>query len=172
MGSIERTAADEQSTYFGTYVAKAQGQDLLNALSVAAQELATVLERVPTDREGFRYAEGKWSIKEVVQHVFDTDRIFCYRALCFARNEHAELPGFDENTYAAYSGADERTLPSILSEYKVVHAATLALFSSFRPEDLLRIGTANGSRISVRALGWTIAGHCMHHVSILQERYM
>jgi len=172
MEAIERSAADELNSYFAKYLDKAQGDDLLGALAIAAQELSSVLERVPPHREEFRYAEGKWSVKEMVQHVIDTERIFCYRALCFARQEPIALPGFDENSYAANSGADARTLVSLLMEYKIVNGGTEALFRSFRPEDLLRSGMANGSRMSVRALGWTIAGHCMHHVSILKERYL
>lgn len=172
MEPIGRPSPDELNTYFATYVAKTKSDDLLAALANAAQELVAVLEKVPPDREKFRYAEGKWSIKEVVQHVIDTERIFAFRALCFARQEPSELPGFDENSYAANSGADARTLGSLVQEYKVVSASTEALFRSFRSADLLRLGTANGSRMSARAMGWTIAGHCKHHVTILHERYL
>lgn len=172
MEPIGRASADELNSYFATYVAQTQGNDLFGALAIATKEFIAVLDRVRPDREDFRYAEGKWSIKEVVQHVIDTERIFAFRALCFARQESSELPGFDENSYAANSGADARTLDSLVQEYKVVSASTEALFRSFRSPDLLRLGTANGSRMSARAIGWTIAGHCKHHVTILHERYL
>lgn len=154
------------------YVALVKGDDLPQALTRAADAVSKTLAGIPASRADHRYAEGKWSIKELVQHLIDTERILSYRALCFARQEPKELPGFEEDSYTANSGAAARDLTELAEEYRIVHAATLALFKSFSSEDLLRYGRANGSSMSVRALGWALAGHSTHHLNILKERYL
>ena len=120
----------------------------------------------------YRYAEGKWTIKEILQHVNDTERIFCYRALAFARREQSILPGFSENQYAANSHANDLSWSSLLNDFKIARKNSISLFSSFNNDDLNFIGKVSDYSISVRALGFAIAGHCIHHMNIVKERYL
>jgi uncharacterized damage-inducible protein DinB len=172
MKAVPRPEAGEAISQFNTYISKATGSDLFQALNKASDRLWETVYRIPTGFADHRYAEGKWSIKEVFQHVLDSERIFCYRALCFARNDATELPGFDENAYAANADTSHRELHELLREHDLVRAATMALFRGFSEEMLLRSGVANGKRISVRAIGWTIAGHVTHHMDVIDERYL
>lgn len=119
-----------------------------------------------------RYAPGKWSVKEILVHIIDDERIYAYRALAFARNDNTVLPGFEQDDYTLYSDAHTRTIENIMEEYEAVRMATIALFKGFSEAALLRIGTANENRASVRALGYHIAGHELHHIKIIEERYL
>lgn len=119
-----------------------------------------------------RYAHDKWTVKEVLVHIVDDERIYAYRAMCFARGETTPLPGFEQDDYVAASGANARSLHSILMEYAAVRHATLAFFDGLDEAALTRTGVANGNRASVRALGWHIAGHELHHLNLLRERYL
>ena len=126
-----------------------------------------------SDRDAnFRYAEGKWSIKEVIGHIADVERIFVFRALCFARGEAVALPGFDENEYARQSNAGSRPLKDLVDELRTVRAATVSFFAGLSEKELLRRGTANQNGYTVRALAFIIAGHERHHVRIVAERYL
>ena len=127
---------------------------------------------MPPDKLTYRYAENKWTIKEILVHIMDDERIYAYRALRIARNDKTPLPGFEQDDYVPFSKANQRSLASILREYKTVRQATVSLFTSFNMEDLLRIGTANDHPVSVRALAWHIAGHELHHLNIIKERYL
>ena len=120
----------------------------------------------------FRYAIDKWSIKEVLIHIIDDERIYAYRALAFARNDKTILPGFEQDDYAKYSDENCRSVKNIMSEYEAVRFATIELFKGFSDKALLRIGSANGNKTSVRALGYHIAGHELHHIKIIKERYL
>jgi uncharacterized damage-inducible protein DinB len=119
-----------------------------------------------------RYAEGKWTIKEILAHIIDDERIFTYRALRFARNDKTELPGFDQDDFARYSGANERSVADLLAEFATVRHSTIALFNSFTDEALLRSGVASGNIMSVRAAAYHIAGHELRHINIIKERYL
>ncbi|HMC96969.1 MAG TPA: DinB family protein [Flavobacteriales bacterium] len=171
MNGRERPDPSEVPGFYHGYVALATEQDLLAALRSASDRTASIMGRVPDGRGDHRYAPGKWSIKDVLQHVIDAERIFGYRALRFARNDATELPGFEENDYAPNALADRRELADLVAEFGTVRAATTTLFRSFSPEMSLRAGTANKARISVRALGWVIAGHTMHHMNVIEQRY-
>ena len=127
---------------------------------------------LPNDKLNYRYAENKWTIREILVHIIDDERIYAYRALCIGRNDKTPLPGFEQEDYVPFSQAKKRSLNNILREYKTVRNATLSLFASFNKEDLLRIGTANGHPVSVRALAYHIASHELHHVNIIKERYL
>ena len=118
------------------------------------------------------YASGNWTLKELIVHVTDTERIFAYRALCIARGEQAMLPGFDENTYAAASNAESRSIESIMAEYNSVRQASIALLAGLSDEVFLNMGNANNIPVSVRALAYQIAGHELHHMNIIKERYL
>ncbi len=171
MSAIERPLPAEVFEHFQNYVGKAQGDELFAAFDLATRRLRAFADIVVPEREEYRYAADKWSIKEVVQHLNDTERILSYRALRFARNDATELAGFEENDYVPEAETGRRTLEDLMREHNIIRQATIALFNSFTPEMLLRSGSANGKRISVRALGWSIAGHAMHHADILEQRY-
>lgn len=119
-----------------------------------------------------RYAPNKWTIKEVLVHIIDDERIYAYRAMCFARNEQGALPGFEQDDYVRYSGANERDISNIMEEYEAVRNATITLFNGFSNEALLRIGEANNHRASVRALGYHLTGHECHHMELIKEKYL
>lgn len=119
-----------------------------------------------------RYAPGKWTIKEILVHIVDDERIYAYRALRFARGDTVELPGFEQDAFAAQSAANERDITSIFDEYEVVRRATVALFNGLPDEALLRTGVADGKPMSVRAAAYHIAGHELHHLKVIRERYL
>ncbi|GAB3833665.1 DinB family protein [Hymenobacter jeollabukensis] len=173
MSELLRPEPGTYPPYFDIYISRvATDIDPLDMLSVQPTALHQLLAGVTEEQATLRYAPGKWSIKQVVLHLADAERIFAYRALRFARADEQELPGFAENSYAEHSGADDRTLASLLAEYAAVRQATLALFHSFTPEQLQRGGTANGRPSTVRALLYILAGHEAHHAEILAERYL
>lgn len=158
--------------YFHKYINQVQENDLMDALQKQQDSFLSFLETVTAEKSLYRYAEGKWSIKEVVQHIIDTERIFIYRALCFARKETASLPGFDENAYADNSAADKRDWQSLIDEFRAVRNSAVLLFRSFNEEQLNSGGISNGNSNYVLGLGFIIAGHVTHHASILKERYI
>jgi len=168
---IPRPADDEYLPYYGKYISKVAGDDALAAIVRQSEETAALLHRVDEERSTFRYAEGKWSVKQVIGHVADGERVFAYRALRFARRDTTPLPGFEENDYAANGGFDERPFSDIALEFRAVRAASIALFAGLSPDALLRRGKANDAVVSVRALAWIIAGHEVHHRTLLLERY-
>lgn len=168
----EQLTSREYKSYYQVYIDKVGELDLINGLTKNGEVVMTFLESLPEEKYDFAYAEGKWTIKELVQHIIDTERIFTYRALSFARKEDVALPGYDENTYAVTSEANKRSKNSLLKEYKVLRLATIALFESFTDDMLCRIGNASDSDISVRALGFILIGHENHHCQILKERYL
>lgn len=127
---------------------------------------------LPEEKLLYRYAEGKWTIKEVLVHIIDDERIYCYRALRFARNDTTELPGFEQDDYARYSGANARGVKNILKELTAVRNATITFFEGLGEEALTRSGVANKNLVSVRALAYHIAGHELHHMKIIKERYL
>jgi len=166
-----RPAAGEFIPYYGEYIGLVPAGNL--AAILAAQQAATqrLLSALDDARALHRYAPGKWSVKEVIGHLADAERVFAYRALRFARADATPLAGFDESTYVPAGGFDRRPLRSMLDEFAAVRGSTQALFTGLDEAAWLRQGTANGAAISVRALGWIIAGHELHHLAILRERY-
>lgn len=158
--------------FYHHYVSLVQEMNLSEALEQSNKLLIDLLNNVPENNGEFRYATGKWSIKEVICHMMDAERIFAYRALRFARNDSTELAAFEENNYAPEANAHARTLKQLLSEAVTLRKTTLDLFASFTPDMLQRKGTANKSTVSVINLGYIIAGHETHHRNILNERYL
>jgi uncharacterized damage-inducible protein DinB len=167
-----RPAPDEYAPYYGTYINKVADGDVVQVLRGQFPGTLAYLRAIPESRGGHRYAEGKWSIREVVGHIADAERVFAYRALRFARNDSTPLPGFDENAFVANARFDDRTLASLIDEWAAVRAATAAQFDAFFPDEWLRGGTASGKHMSVRALAWVIAGHELHHLGVLRDRYV
>jgi hypothetical protein len=170
---IERPEPGEYAPYFERYVTQVPPQaDILEILRRQVDETAALLGGLSEREAGFRYAEGKWSIREVVGHVADTERIMVYRALCFARGERAALPGFEEDDYVRNARFDARPLADLLTEFRTVRAATIPFFAGLDVEELRRSGTANARPYSVRAVAFIVAGHERHHVRVLNERYL
>ncbi len=158
--------------FYSSYISEVPGDELRNALLLATDRLHALVDGLLDEQASQRYAPGKWTIKEVLQHIVDAERIFAYRALRFARNDSTDLAGFEENEYVPEARCEARKLHHLLEEHDAVRAASITLFDSFDEMALERVGTANGNRIGVRAIGWVIAGHALHHIRILQERYL
>ena len=158
--------------FFQNYIAEVPEEDLQDAFNKQSPVINMFLSSISKERSNFSYAPGKWTIKEVLQHLIDTERIFSYRALCFARGEKVSLPGFEEKDYAANSNANARTWQSLGNEFLIVRQATHLLFNSFAPEILAKEGTANNARNTVEGLGFTLIGHFYHHKKIIAERYI
>ncbi|HWG51904.1 MAG TPA: DinB family protein [Gemmatimonadaceae bacterium] len=169
---IPHPDATEYAPYFARYVERVPSGDILDTLTRQAEDTAALLAGVSERDAAFRYAPDKWSIRQVVGHMTDTERIMLYRALSFARGEQAMLPAFDENAYVEAARFDGRTMTGLADEFRLVRAATIPFFAALTPEELRRVGTANNRTYTVRSLAWIIAGHEMHHVSLLRERYL
>jgi uncharacterized damage-inducible protein DinB len=173
MKIISKPTAGEYPPYAAMYIDLLPNDGLL--LKHLRENFAGAKEFIlslPAAKLTYRYLPGKWSIKETLVHIIDDERIYAYRALCFARNETTPLPGFEQDDYARFSHADERDLANILQEYEAVRNATIALYDGLDEEALLRQGTANDNRATVRALGYHIAGHELHHLHLIKERYL
>jgi uncharacterized damage-inducible protein DinB len=168
-----RPVTGEFASYAADDIAFVQGDDAVEVMRRQEQEVLAFLGEIPEDRtRGLTYAAGKWTLKEVVGHMIDDERIFAYRILCVARKEPLALPGFEEKLYVASSDFEQRTLASLLSEYRTVRAATVSLLESFNAEMWKRRGVVNGYEASVRGLAFHVAGHELHHLRILRDRYL
>ena len=170
--SPARPSLSEYNAYYQPYVSESPGDDVLAALAAQRDSTAALLAGIPEARAGFRYAPGKWSVKEVIGHLADSERVFSYRALRVARADTTPLPSFDENAWMPEAGFDLRTLPDIAAEFRAVRDSTLALFHGLHADAWPRVGTASGHPISARALAWIISGHEAHHLRVLAERYL
>ncbi|MCB0568687.1 MAG: DinB family protein [Phaeodactylibacter sp.] len=162
----------EYNPFYDTYVSKVGEGNILDILEQGKHRTLNLLRTIPEQAANHRYAPGKWSIKELVLHLIDSERIFAYRALRISRNDDSPLPGFSQDDYVPYSGAEARTLASLREEYEVVRDATIHLFRHFNDEMWQRVGTASNSPVSTLALAYIIAGHEAHHIGILKERYL
>jgi hypothetical protein len=158
--------------FYKNYVKQIDEPDVLQALRISGHRMLELIHSIPVGKEDHAYAPGKWTIRELLCHIMDAERIFCYRALRFARNDKTPLSGFEENDYAPQANASSRSLQKIANEMSHLRSATIDLFESFTPEMLNRKGTANKTEISVIALGFIISGHETHHRKILVERYL
>ena len=158
--------------HYENYVKANKEKELILALESSARRFRKLTRKISKKKADYAYAEGKWTIKELVQHVIDTERVFCYRALSFARMDSTPLPGFDENSWAAHAKASDRSWKELLEEFQLVRAATIAMFDSFDDDQLLKTGISNNHESNVIGLGFVSAGHVMHHCNILKERYL
>jgi hypothetical protein len=161
----------EYAPCYQGYVAHVSEDDILPVLRSQPDALDVLLGRVAPDRETYRYAEGKWSIREIVGHLIDAERVFGYRAFSIARGESRNLPGFDQDEYMLSAPYDRLDLEDLLSEFRLVRLANLAMLRNLDEEAWARIGTANDNQVSVRALAFIMAGHVRHHMGVLRERY-
>lgn len=168
---MQRPGPDEYSPFFQGYVDRVPPGDALVHLRAQGERTLRLLRGLTEAQGAFAYAPGKWTVKRLVQHVIDGERLFGYRAMCIARGEAGNLPGFDEDAYAANDGSDARPVAALAGEYAAVRAATVELYAGFDAAAAARRGVANGKPIGVRALLWITAGHELHHLSVLRERY-
>ena len=172
MGALlARPESDEYASFYERYLSLVPEGDVLDLLSRQAEDTQALLQPLSAERALHRYAPGKWSVTEVAGHLCDAERIFSYRALCFARGDKTPLPGFDEEAYTPQAGFDRRGLPHVLAELRVLRQATVLMFRGLDEAAGQRRGTANGSPMSVRAAAYVIAGHERHHVGVLRTRY-
>jgi hypothetical protein len=166
-----RPEDSEYAPFYAGYVSLVQEDDAQAALERQLEELRALSTSVPKDRETYRYAPDKWSVRQVVGHVTDGERVFGYRAFCISRGEQAPLPAFDENAYMASSGYDAVPLGELLDELVTVRRGNLAALRRLASGDWARLGTASGRPVSVRALAYVMVGHPRHHIAVLGERY-
>jgi len=158
--------------FYKNYIKQIEETDLIQALRISGHRMLELVHFIKDEKANYRYADGKWTVSEVLCHIIDAERIFAYRALRFARNDKTDLAPFDENSYAPQANASGRTLKKIADEMAHLRASTIDMFDGFTSEMLVRRGTANKNELSVVALGFIIAGHETHHRKILMERYL
>lgn len=172
MADHAKPGPGEVASFYLRYIEAAPWSTLDAALEGSWHEFERLLQGIPPELEGHAYAEGKWAIRQLVQHVLDTERVMAYRALRFARRDATPLPGFAEDDWAREADASQRGLAELTDEGRALREATRHLFRGLTEAQGLRTGTANGSPMSARGAGWVIAGHMMHHARILNERYL
>jgi len=169
--SMSRPDASEYAPFYAGYVARVSEDDILAVLAAQADEIGALARSLPEAKQSYRYAEGKWTIGEVLSHLTDGERVFGYRAFCFSRGEQAALPGFDENQYVSASRAGDVPLVALAREFAAVRESNLGFLRRLGDAAWTRTGTASGKPVSVRALAWIMAGHPRHHLALLCERY-
>lgn len=169
---MKRPDRSEYFEYYGTYVGLVPEGNVNDFLREQLDEMHDLLRGLPKEKENFRYAEGKWSLKEVLGHVIDTERVFAYRALSFARGDAGPIPGMEQDEWAKESNCAGRTLVDLVEEFHHIREADLLLFGSFDEETGARGGEASGRRFTVRSIVYIIAGHAAHHMDVLRERYL
>ena len=166
-----RPDSSEYAVWHAGYVARVPDGDIVTVLRTAGEELVSALGAIPEDKGGHRYAEGKWTVRTLVGHMIDAERIFSYRALRLARGDATPLPGFEENDYASTAGSDARSVADLAAEMRVVREGTVRMFESLPDAAWARTGTVNNASVSVRAIAYIAAGHALHHLEVLKERY-
>jgi uncharacterized damage-inducible protein DinB len=169
---MARPDLDLVPSFYHNYINQVLGDNLMKAFKKESPTLFQFIESIPAEKYDYRYAEGKWTIRELLQHMIDAERIFAYRALRFARKDTTPLPGFDENKYAETSKADKRSWEDLIDEFKVVRKSSEYLFGSFDEDQLYATGISNNNSIPVLALGYIVIGHPIHHMNIIKQRYL
>lgn len=167
-----RPELEKVATFYQGYVRNVIDMEMFDAMKQSSKATLELVRSIPESKGEHRYGEGKWSIKELLAHMIDVERIMAYRALRFARNDKTDLPGFEENDYTPEANAHGRTIAQLADEMERLRATTIDMFKSFTPEMLQREGTANKNKLSVLVLGYVIPGHETHHRKILIERYL
>ncbi len=162
----------EYAAYYQPYIEKVPAGDFLYNLRSVHHETQEILSNLSEAKGNYRYEEGKWSIKEIMMHLIDTEQIFAYRALSIARGDQTELPGFDQNSYAEAVDVSNRSVASLAEEFAITRDFSHVMFKNFNPDFFTRIGIANGNKTSVRAIAYMILGHELHHIGVLKERYL
>lgn len=163
---------NEYAEFYSAYVKKVIETNIFESLTNVMNDTDELLKSLTDEKACYSYAPGKWTIKELVQHLIDTERVFAYRAMRIARNDKTPLAGFDENEYASQAKIEERNIGELRQELYLIRSSNILLFRSFTEEELKRMGTANDLEISVRALVYITAGHALHHLEVLQKKYL
>ena len=169
---MNRPTQSEYAPSYEGYISQVSENDILPVLRAQMDELDVLLEHVAPDQETFRYAEGKWSIREIVGHLIDGERVFGYRVFCIARGEQQNLPGFDQDDYMLTAPYDRIDLEDLMSELRLIRLGNIAMFRTLDEAAWSRSGVANNNSVSVRALAFIMAGHLRHHMNVLRERYL
>lgn len=168
----EFPASSEYAHYYGTYIANVPKTNVIDTLNAQMHEFYTFINSIPGDKAFSSYQEGKWTIKQVVGHLIETERVFAFRALVFSRRDKNPLPTMDQDDYVRYANHNSRTLHNLANEYLAVRIANIHLFQSMTKEMLSLRGTASGVEFTVRSIPFIIAGHQQHHTEIIKERYL
>jgi uncharacterized damage-inducible protein DinB len=172
MDNVKRPSDNEIPEIYLSYTKLAEQENLFETLRYSRDLTISIIDSIPADKENYIYAKGKWSLKTVLTHMIDSERVFAYRALRFSRKDNTELPGFDENEYAANCNADAISLEDIRKEFLAVREATVQLFKNMTEEMLSFKGIANELKVSAAVLGWIISGHNLHHCYVIKRRYL
>ena len=168
---ITRPVQGDFASHFEGYISQVPEADIISVLRAQGGELTELVKRIPEERGGFRYGPDKWTIREVLGHLADTERVMSYRATCLARGEQNELPGFDENEYVRTANFDQWTLADLAAQFESLRKANISMLEHLDSEAWKRRGIVNRNMITVPAIAWVMAGHVRHHVRILKERY-
>ena len=163
---------NEYSQFNATYIKAIDNVELIEELEISLHDFIKFVQNIPMDKFDYRYAAGKWTIKDIIQHIIDADRFFGYRALRISRNDTTPLPGFEENDYVENTDANGRSIQELLTEFSAIRHSNLLLFKSFSSAQLTRMGIASNHPISVRAIGFLMIGHLKHHQKVFEERYL
>jgi uncharacterized damage-inducible protein DinB len=163
---------NEYAKFYSNYINALENVELFQELEICLHNFIKFIQDIPMDKFDYSYAEGKWTVKEIIQHIMDTERIFAYRALRISRNDKTPLPGFEENMYVENTDAKSRSIQDLLTEFSALRHSNLLMFKSFSDEQMRRVGIASENEVSVRALGFLIIGHQKHHQKVFLERYL
>jgi glutamine synthetase adenylyltransferase len=169
---MNRPLPKEHPTYYKHYIDLVKNDDVIKELKDQISEMRQLMAGISQEKGDFVYEPGKWTIKEVIGHIIDTERIMAYRVLCFARKDKTKLPGFDQNAFVLNANFNEITLKDLAFEFAVVRESNLLLFKHFTEENLNEMGNSNGAEVSVRALLFMMAGHTSHHLNIIKSKYL
>ena len=159
-------------SYFANYIRLAEGEDLILALESNKLQIVSLMESISLRQEDYRYAPKKWTVKQVFQHINDTERIMNYRALRFLRKDTTELKGYTEDSFAKEDGSKDLSLAAIHTEFLTIRESTIQLFENANMDNIDFVGTANQVKLTARMIGWIIVGHAMHHVNVIHENYL
>lgn len=169
---MNRPEKTEYGEFYDRYISLVPGDDIISELSAQPTELQDIFISMPEEKGSYAYADGKWTVKEVLSHMIDGERIFSYRALRISRGDETPIEGFDQDDYIEHSHANERSLADLLEEFNLLRRANLLVVNYLSDDDWKRMGTASDHPVSVRALAYIMAGHVTHHLNILRERYL
>lgn len=169
---MKRPQSNEYPAYYQHYLDLVSGDNIIKSLGSQIMDIQAVISQIPEEKENFAYAKDKWTIKQVLGHIIDTERVLGYRAMRFARKDQTPLSGFDENKYVANAKFNEQSLYNLAHEFAIVREANLALWKQFGEEEMNQMGNANGIDVSVRAILFMIAGHATHHINVIKTKYL
>jgi DinB superfamily len=168
---MPRPVSGDAAAYYEKYMNLVKGETIEEIISNHSSDIENFIASIPVEKENYSYAEGKWTVKESLQHIIDTERVFSYRAMCISRKDETSFPGFDENNYTVNAGGGARILASLKDEFAATRKSTDILLQSFTEEQLKQRGIASNNPITVNAIAYIIYGHLLHHINIFKERY-